>query len=129
MAALVHARTAIAKTTSGKVDLREWWDFMVCSWWRWGFLLPIFTSAITSPNRLLFAGVSTVLRAPIPALTLVMVNAARDIKPHYNVLWTVRLCRAFRVEERRQRSLSDDRSLRQMCRRIDSTNRQKSGAD
>src|SRR5580700_219505 len=112
MAALVHARTATAKVTSDKVGLRDWWEFMVCSWRRWGFLLPIFTSAISRFDRLLFAGVSTVLREPVPALTFVMVDAARDIEPHYNVLWTVRLCGARRIEERRQRRLSDDRSLR-----------------
>jgi len=83
---------------SGKVGLRDWWEFMVCSWRRWGFLLPIFTSAITSPNRLLFAGVSTVLREPVPALTLYG-KCRWDIEPHYNVLWTVRLCGVLRVEE------------------------------
>ncbi len=104
-------------------------DIAATSGQRFAQLLPIFTCAIADLDRLLFAGVSTVLREPVPALTFVMVNAARDIKPHNNVLWTVRLCGVLRVEERRQRSLSDDHSLRRVCRRMNTLDRQKSGAD
>lgn len=74
-------------------------------------LLTIFACAITSFNSFLLAGVSTVLRAPTPPLTLVVVNSAWDIEPDNNVFGAVRLRRLFGSKERWQRSLGDDRGL------------------
>lgn len=70
-------------------------------------LLPVFACTVPGFNRFLFASVAAVLRAPVPSLALVVINAARNIQPDNYVLRTMRLRFARRVEQWRKRCLSD----------------------
>jgi hypothetical protein len=89
-------------------------------------LLSILSGSIAGFDRLLLAGVRAVLRAPVPALTFVVVDAARDVKPHYNVLWAMRLCGALHIEEWWQR-LGDDCRLGRRRRRRGAVTWQQAG--
>src|SRR5579863_4069164 len=67
-----------------------------------GVLLSIFTRSITSFDCLFLAGVRPMLRAPIPPLTFVVIDATWNIEPDNDVVGAMRLSAILSRKERRQ---------------------------